>query len=437
MSRRSRSRVLPSLRTLFGFSRRPRPERNDARFSPLLERVEDRALLATLHVGSAANEFHQIQAAVNAANPGDTIQIDPGLYPEQLTIAQNSNGVTLNNLKLQGSNQNSIIQLPATAPASQQTAIVTITGGAQNVTLDKLTVEGPGNGTGSIGYGIAVFGGASANITNDHITHVRDNPLSGDQNGVAIFVGRHSLNTTGSATISHDTIDDYQKAGIVVDNVGSSAEIDHTVITGVGRTNLIAQNGIQISRGATAVVTQNNISGNVYTVQTYPISAENSTLSTGILLYSPGAVTVDHNRLTANDVGIYVFQPSGTVDIDHNTVTQSTFDGIELDTTSGAVVSHNSTDNNGTAVGGAGIRLFDSSTGNSLDHNESSNNAYGIFVEVGSGGNTFAQNQLSNNSVVDADDESAGAGVGTGTDGTDNTWTKNHGGTSSPGGLVS
>ena len=418
MSRLSLNKTLPSLRTLFGRAR-TRRRSNTARFWPLLERAESRTLLSTLHVGAAANEFHQIQAAVLAANPGDTIKVDPGVYSEQVTISHNSLGVTLNNLTLEGSNQNSIIQLPATAPISQTTAIVVINGPA-NVTLDKFTVQGPGNGTGSIGYGIEVLGGASANITNDHVTHIRDNPLSGDQNGVAILVGRQSLGTTGSATISHDTIDDYQKGGIVVDNTGSSAEIDHSTITGVGPTNLIAQNGIQVSRGATATVTQNTITGNVYTGP--------GTFSTGILLFESGAVTISHNTATANDVGIYVFDPSDEVDVDHNAVTQSTFDGIDLDNTTGAVLSHNNTDNNGDD----GIGLF-SSTGNTLDHNESSGNGIGIFVDLNSGGITLSQNQLKKNTVLDAEDDSTGGG----TAGTDNTWTKNHGKTSLPSGLVS
>jgi parallel beta-helix repeat protein len=426
--RKDRKTVLRTLRKRLGIKERL-GRHLQPRFRSNLEVLQDRVVLSTLHVGALPGEFPQIQQAVLAANPGDTIRVDPGTYTEQVTISQNSHGVTLNNLVLEGSNQSSIIQLPATAPASQQTAIVKISG-ATNVTLDGFTVQGPGNGPGSIGYGVEVVGGGSANITNNHITQIEDGPMSGDQNGVAILVGRKSLSTTGTATISHNTIDGYQKGGIVVDNTGSSAEIDHNTISGAGSTVLIAQNGIQISRGATADVNHNTISGNVYAPQ--------SDAATGILLFNPGAVTVEQNTLLNNDIGIDVFGATGPK-IDHNQVTSSTLDGIVLDATTGAFVDHNTTNNNGFAdsssnpTGDGGIALL-SSTNNTITQNTSnSNKGDGIYVDPASTGNTFAQNQTSGNTNLDVEDDSTGAG----TAGTGNTWTKSTGQKSSPSGLVS
>ncbi len=415
---------LSLVRRLFGLDKpaagRPRLR---CRVRLNLEMLENRLTPSTLHVGSSET-YHTIQSAVLAANPGDTIKVDSGTYLEQVMIDQNSHGVTLNNLDLEGNNQNSIIELPSTAPATQTTAIVEIKA-AQNVTINKFTVEGPGNGpSGSIGYGIEVDGGASANITNDHVTHIRDNPLSGDQNGTGILVGgdvRRSTASTGTATISQDTIDNYQKRGIEVGDAGSSAEIDHTTVTGVGPTAAIAQNGIEPVLGATANVNHDTISGNIYT---------GGGGATGILLYQSGAVTVDQNMLSQNDVGIYVLGPTGRATIEQNQIAGSTDDGIDLDGVSGAYLSQNQIANSGVN----GIALFDDSMGNDLEQNQSKNNGNdGIFVDVGSTGNTFNQSQLQNNGKLDAEDDT----TGTGTDGTGNTWTQNHGKTSNPHGLVS
>jgi parallel beta-helix repeat protein len=191
---------------------------------------------------------------------------------------------------------------------------------------------------------------------------------------------------------------------------------------------MIAQNGIQISRGATADVSHNSISGNVYTPQVV--------LSTGILLYQAGTVSVDHNTVFNNDIGIYDLGSHDNVVIDYNKITGSTVNGITLVSTRGARIEYNTTNSNGSSSSaflGGGIALF-LSTNNVVDHNTSKNNTGdGIFVDSGSTGNTFSQNQLRGNTRFDAEDQS----IGTGTAGTDNTWTKNHGQTSDPSGLVS
>jgi nitrous oxidase accessory protein NosD len=384
--------------------------------------LENRLVLSTLHVGSSPSEYHTIQAAVTAAHSNDTITVDPGTYTEQVII--DDTGHSRDNIKLDGSGQNStFIEAPVVLTGLH--AVVQVST-AQNVTIDNFTIEGPGNGANSGGnlYGIRVDGGGSATITQNHITAIEDTPFDGVQEGIAIDVGRARDGTTGTATISHNIIDNYQKGGILVDNAGSSAEIDHNMIIGAGPTTLIAQNGIQISRGATADVNHNAISGNEYTP---------APEATGILLFMPGTVTLEQNALSNNDYGIYSLMATG-VEIDHNMIEGSTLNGIVLDTTTGAQVNYNTTDHNGSGKpGDGGIALFNS-TNNTIDQNESSsNNGDGMFADSGSTGNVFDHNQLADNTNFDAKDQSTGSG----TAGTGNTWTQNHGATSISPGLVS
>lgn len=325
-------------------------------------------------------QFTTIQAAVNAAASGTEIVVCQGTYTEQVTIPSGKNNLTLRSDKPLAA----IIKAPASM--SDPKAIVRVAG-AQNTTLRGFTITGPGGGgCDSIRWGVRVDGGGSATIRDNHITEIRDNPFSGCQNGIGILVGRLFEGQTGTATIRKNLIDNYQKGGIVVDNVGSSADIKDNDVTGVGPTALIAQNGIQVSRGATANVQKNDISQNVYTPQTV--------VSTGILLFEPGSVTVEHNEASSNDVNIYAFNSPGPV-IRHNKVSGGAFDGIALTgETTGADVSHNTSLNNG----------FD-----------------GIFVDETSTGNSITHNKMHGNAVFDAEDLS----VGGGSCGTANTWEHN------------
>ena len=106
-----------------------------------------------------------------------------------------------------------------------------------------------------------------------------------------------------------------------------------------------------------------------------------------------------------NDLGA-----SASAIISNNTATGSTYNGIALDSVSGAVVSHNTTNNNGSGnAGDAGIGIYSSffsSTNNTIDNNKSSkNNGDGIFVDSGSMGNTLDHNELKDNSNFDAEDQ--------------------------------
>jgi parallel beta-helix repeat protein len=406
-----------SLRHLVWAGRATRNRQVLGRVRPALETLECRRVLSTLHVG-ADEPFHMIQAAVNAAHPGDKILVDPGTYQEQITIPAADNGLSLVSLRP----LSAIIKAPSAMTGNK--SIVDVAG-AHEVLIAGFTITGPGaTGAGGIGFGIHIDSGGSATIVDNHITKIEDNPIDGAQNGVAIQVGRQSEGTTGSATILDNTIDNYQKTGIVVSNAGSHADIFGNTVRGVGPTNVIAQNGIQISDGATAQVSHNVVSGNIYTPGT--------TQATGILLFNPGTVRVDHNAVTHNDIGIIAVGGTGLV-IDHNRVSHSTFFGIVLDGAAHSQVSDNTTDRNGSnQAGDAGIALINASN-NTVDHNKSDHNrGDGIFVDASSTTNTLTDNRLHGNTSFDAEDDS----TGTGTAGTANLWSNNRGKTDNHGGAL-
>jgi nitrous oxidase accessory protein NosD len=355
---------------------------------------------------------------VNHANPGDTVRVAPGVYTEQVTIGAGKNDLTLRSARqLQAT-----IKAPPAIPALDPKAIVRVNA-AQGVTVRDFIITGPGDGgCDSLRFGVRVDGGGSATIRDNHITHIRDilppPALSGCQNGVGILVGRQFEGQIGTAKILDNTIDNYQKGGIVVDNTGSSAEVAHNVTFGVGPSGTIAQNGIQISRGATAAVHHNEVSGHAY------LGPDEAT---GILLFlGGGGVLVEHNRVTDNQTGIRAISATGPV-IQHNKVFGSSCGttpclspahGIQLcgttdcftgfGPTTGATVSHNRSNNNE----GDGIRVSGTSSGNTIEYNHMKGNGDGVLF-------------------FDAHDTTTGSG----TAGTGNTWDHNKCNTSSPQGL--
>ena len=156
-------------------------------FIPRLTSLEDRTLLATLDVNPAGGTgvYTTIQAAVMAATSGDTIQIHPAKYMEQVTIDKS--------LTMQGTGTGVIIQAPTTlTPDLGEAPVVEIKGGA-TVNINNLTIEGPAplQNVPSIGEvaidGIYVVVGATANVTGVTINNIRAEPLTGNQGGGEVF----------------------------------------------------------------------------------------------------------------------------------------------------------------------------------------------------------------------------------------------------------
>ena len=93
----------------------------------------------------------------------------------------------------------------------------------------------------------------------------------------------------------------------MVNGPGAAVTISGNTVTGEGRVAYIAQNGIQVGRGATGTITGNTVTGNAYT-------GANNASSTGILVfggcvYGPitTGVSITDNTLINNDMGVYVY----------------------------------------------------------------------------------------------------------------------------------
>jgi hypothetical protein len=158
----------------------------------------------------------------------------------------------------------------------------------------------PGNVTGATIFGANYYGvlvnAAAVNVTNSTIRDIGEAPFNGSQHGVGVLyttVDQAGTVTGPSATgtLSGNTISRYQKNGVVISGSGAAMVVDNNTVTGLGPVDYIAQNGIQISFGATAKVTRNTVTGNDYT--------PSKVTACGLLIYKAGGVSASKNGVSS------------------------------------------------------------------------------------------------------------------------------------------
>ncbi len=266
--------------------------------------------------------YNTVQSAVNAANSSDTVYLC-GVFKEQVFVGKS---ITLTGDPGAGltavgttfsSDASDYPTVFTTSNLNLPQALLVTTG--NNINVTGLNISGPLPGNGGCAedeYGVLALSG-SINLKNDDVANIKDtNPgLNGCQFGVGIQIGRTYWHTTtwayatpnpdfsASANIDGTTVSGYAKNGITVDGTGSSADIDGSIVAGGGNGQVAAQNGIQISRGATGSVSNNTIADNAY-------NGSGEATAAGILVYGGGGdplatnVSVTNNKLVDNDEAI-------------------------------------------------------------------------------------------------------------------------------------
>jgi hypothetical protein len=160
-------------------------------------------------------------------------------------------------------------------------------------------------------FGIAVVStsSVSVDISSSFIHDIGESPINGMQHGVAVYY--RGFGGSASGSIRDTTITAYQKGGIVLHGAGASVRISGNVVSGLGPTGVIGQNGIEIAWGADAMVDGNYVGGNRFT--------GSSTVASGILViggpafacpaapcsYTTGT-RIMRNRVVDNDIGVYL-----------------------------------------------------------------------------------------------------------------------------------
>jgi len=279
-------------------------------------------------------QYTTITDAVNAAAPGDVIEICPALYPEQLTITI---PLTLRGLGVDGINR-VLIQPSSLLPVSSLSfeAVITVMN-AQGVTIQNLAIDASKNAASGCTVALAGihFYNASGIVDSATISGTQlSNPLSCTTlfpgNGFGVQVDETAGSTASfSVTVRNTSIHDFGRNGILVIGSGESVKIDGNSIAGVGPSTGVHQFGVFLADGATGQVIGNSISqGNCGTI---PIPDCFNLRSEGVVLRSVGngAVVAD-NMITNVQAGVFVNGATGAV-VTRNTISNvDALDGIHI-----------------------------------------------------------------------------------------------------------
>jgi Right handed beta helix region len=310
---------------------------------------------ATVQVGHCKSlaTYPTIQTAVNSVPANSTIYVCPGLYPEQVLINKNLTITGVSASGLTGASaagaDNPVITSPANGlivnatdlassqPIAAQVAVISPTTTPVSVKLNYIAIDGSNNQlSGCATDLVGIYYQNASGTINDVATRFQELDPSdfGCQDGLAIYVvSGYGSGGSATVTISNSSVHDYDKNGITVDGSATVATITGNYVVGIGATPLIAQNGIQISDGATGSVKTNTITDDIYVnPQGGPYYG-----SSGILLYDAGGASsnaplvISGNTVSSAQLPIVAYsdgaEPSDYVQVTLNKITNAPLSG--------------------------------------------------------------------------------------------------------------
>ena len=320
------------------------------------------------------DDYPTIQAAVDVAGPGDTIEVLPGVYPENvfvetsLTIIGQDKSATI----VDGSgggyafwlNTDGVTISGFTMRDCSNYGVMASYSGGHTIE-DNIFINNV--------YGVYLSNSPSANNV------INNTFFNNDLRGINVAASND--NTISGNYISESTY------GIKLSDGSEFNSIMNNVIIG-------ASHGIYLGFSPNNDIDQNSISGEI----------------TGIALFNSDYTDIRNNTLSECAYGIEIYNSMYTTSFG-NTAAQNGY-GVYLVYANENTVNSNLMSNNGW-----GMYLFDSDS-NIIIENTFSFNAYGIDIIHYSIDNTIAWNNILNNTIQVRQDSTSGA----------NTWNKKTGG---------
>lgn len=357
---------------------------------------------ATLIVGKAGThcphaKYTQIAAAIEAANAGDTIEICPALYAEQLTITKPltlrglvENGV--GRVQIQPTTMSPAVSMDGAVGGLPVEAVITVAN-SHRVTVENLAIDARNNGVAGCAPMVAGihYYNSSGVVKNNAIAGVQVTGCTGA--GALLFgsgIGMMAdADESGQFPVSveQNSIHDFTRDGILATGGGVTARIDGNSISGKGPGGGVFQFGVFVLNDAVGVICNNLI----HEGSCGALSADDcyAARTEGVTLRAVGDGTiVDHNIISTAQSGIFI-NGGRHVEISNNVITDiDLLDGMDIQ---------------GTAAGSFSESRIWNNTISNLGPVE--NQSCGIFEYTGTG---VAGNVLLNNSVSDG---YCGAGV--------------------------
>jgi hypothetical protein len=313
------------------------------------EQLETRQLFAA-HIVGSSTVYSTIQAAVNAASAGATINVDAGTYTEQVTINKQLTlrgaqaGIDARSSSRTGTGESILTGVKVTGGVTWAVKIT-----ASNVTLDGFTVQGETVQSTDTSAGVIIAPGVSGTRFLDNIV----------QNNVAgLYLANNSA--TNAAVIQFNVFKNNNNAG---SNGGRGIYTDGTV-SGGNLTNVtIDSNLFQNNRGSSG--TTGLESAVAFEAQTAGKQSNfritNNTFTNNgksLLFFNTTGVIIEGNTASgAADwySGSFRFEGNNhNVTIEYNNIINNPGPGVAVDANgvpgdnSGFVVSYNNITGNGT-----------------------------------------------------------------------------------------
>ncbi|HNA32472.1 MAG TPA: DUF1565 domain-containing protein, partial [Flavobacteriales bacterium] len=263
--------------------------------------------------GTSAAPFATIMHAMGLVPDGGTIIVDGGTYTEQ--VVTGGKNVTITGQGRSGATMTRILA-PATLTnyvtnGGDHYPIVYASGLGKTFNLNNVLVDGD-NGRDLDYYGI-YFYEASGSVNFCRVTDIHDaGVVNGMQRGVGIMANHiFDASVTQSVTIDNNIIDNYQKGGVVLNELNTEGVVTNNQVTWSGGPNVNGANGIQFGWGSWGTITGNTVAGNVWNEP-----APHTWVAGGIILVGVGVdytntptgttTTVSGNTLNGNESGILV-----------------------------------------------------------------------------------------------------------------------------------
>jgi nitrous oxidase accessory protein NosD len=278
-------------------------------------------------------QYPTVQAAVDAASPGDTIRVRRGTYTEQVSIGKD--------LRIVGAGRGSTkLRAPAVlnpGALGKKPSIVEIHSGA-TVRMSNLTVAGPGSsecGPGSLAAGIRVVQNATLHLRRARVANIHDTPFAScEHNGIGILIGDFIDGESGNATIRDVEVANYQEGGLIAFGDETHVLVTDSVLVG-NRGGKGWTYGLEWGAGAVLVATHNLLMGNFCDNPNPALAcgrdptkqAQSAGIGSGPGDVSPGSV-IAHNTIIGNDVGIYLFAANGCCEIHDNYLIDNRYFGV-------------------------------------------------------------------------------------------------------------
>ncbi|MFZ2070154.1 MAG: NosD domain-containing protein [Halobacteriota archaeon] len=328
-------------------------------------------------------EYLTIQEAVEAAMPGDTIEVYPGTYNENLVINKP--------LTIYAPNGDSIIQAANTA---QSCIFITV----DNTSISGLTVQ---NGL----YGIYLYKSNNSWITNNVVMQnnesgillwssnnntLIDNLASDNKYGIWLYksINNNITNNTAGDNENDGIYFSYSNNNSISSNNCSNTSGGGSILLWSSNNNSIENNtannnkfdGIRLRETSN----HNTIKGNV-------VNANNES---GILLWASNNNTLIENLASDNKHGIWLHESSNNNNVTNNTAGDNENYGIYFSYSNNNSISSNNCSN----ISGGGSILLWSSNNNSIENNTANNNKFdGIRLRESSNRNAITGNVVNSN----------------------------------------